>query len=58
MWQKGTNHGAIVGLGGPSAMSQNGVGVPAVAAINGPGGPIHENFPIEKPAILYVIVTP
>ena len=40
MWQRGTNHGAIVGPGGPSAMPQMVRGGPAVAAISGPGGPI------------------
>ena len=36
---KGTNHGATVSLGGPSAVPQMS-GRPAVAAKNGPGGPI------------------
>ena len=41
MWQRGTNHGTIVGLEEPSAVSQMvWAGGAAVAAINGPGGPI------------------
>ena len=40
MWQMGTNHCAIVGLGGPSAVPQMVRGTSCIAAINNPGGPI------------------
>ena len=36
LWQRGTNHGTIVGLGGPSAVPQMVRGL-TIAAINGPG---------------------
>ena len=40
LWKRGTNHGAIVDLGGPSAVPQMVQGRLAVAAINGPWAPI------------------
>ena len=39
LWQRGTNHGAIAGLG-DHLQCRKWSGGQAVAAINGPGGPI------------------